>query len=76
MVTMLTVLDVCCCKLLHMKVHDPGFMLMCHVPYSVQKCSIHEYDISISVPTQSMPSSTSRVYTQDGMFCLPCRYGE
>ena len=54
-------------------------MLMCHLPYSVQQFIIHieyEYDMSISVPTQSRPSSAPRVYKQDRIFCLPCRYGE
>ena len=47
---------------------------MCHLPYSVQKFSIHgeyECNMSISVPTQSRPSSACRVYKPDRMFCFP-----
>ena len=56
MITMVTVWDVCCCKLLHMKVHHKDFMLLCHLPYSVQTFRIHdeyEYDMSIQyLPNQ------------------------
>ena len=79
---MVTVWDVRCCKLLHMKRHQQHFMLLCHLqdfmlmghlPYSVHKFSIHseyEHDMSISVPTQSRPSSASRFNRQDRMFCF------
>ena len=55
-VTIVTVWAECCCKLVHMKVHDQDFMLMCHLQYSVQKFSIHgehEYNMSNSVLTTS-----------------------
>ena len=54
MVTMVTVWHLCFCKLLHMKVRDKDFMLMCHLPHSVYEFSVHdayENDIAISVPT-------------------------
>ena len=71
MVTMVTVWAVCCYNLLHIKVHDLDFILMCHLLYSVQRFGIHgenESDMSISVPTQSRLSHAFRFQKQDRMF--------
>ena len=79
-VTIVTVWAECCCKLVHMKVHDQDFMLMCHLQYSVQKFSIHgehEYNMSNSVLTISQgQSSAPRVHKHDRMFYLPWSYRE
>ena len=60
MVTMVTVWDVCC-RLLHVKVHDYDFMLMCRLPYSVHKFSIH-VGMNMTCPFQYLPSECQVVH--------------
>ena len=49
MATMVTVWGVCCCKLLHIKVHD-----ICHIQYkkSVSIVSMNMTSISVPIPSQ------------------------